>query len=96
MTNLYTFSKIQSYQNQIFFSLCKRRKNAFFALRLMKRQFGVNFEPKCFWKNIINTLVLCLKTTVRSEQMCFLIPYKNSFDSAHYLSELDTNNTEEL
>ena len=65
----------------------------------MKRQFGVNFEPRCFWKNIINTLVLCLKTTVRSEQKCFLIFYihtKIQFDPAHYLSELDTNITEEL
>ena len=44
-------------------------------------------------------LVLGLKTTVRSVQKCFqifVIHTKIQFDPAHYSSELDTNNTEEI
>ena len=65
-------------------------------------QFELNFEPRCLpkeiniflEKNIINTLVLGLKT-----QKCFLIfviHTKIQFDPTHYSSELDTNNSEEL
>ena len=50
-------------------------------------------------KNIINSMVLGLKTTVLSEQKCFLIigiHTKIQFDPSHYLSQLDTKNTDEL
>ena len=47
----------------------------------------------------MNTLVLGLKITVRSVRtrfLVFVIHTKIQFDPAHYSSELDTNNTEEL
>ena len=67
----------------------------------MIRQFGVNFVPMCFVQgnknisglNMIYTLLLSLKTTIRLIQKYFfnfVIRPKIQVDPAHYSSVLDT------